>query len=70
MSLHAANVREQLVKMANEYIDLVNGTGLAELGALGTSRTSFLSRPGTKGYIADIRGLAMPLTSAERNEFA
>ena len=29
--LYAANVREELVKMANEYIDLVNGTRLAEL---------------------------------------
>jgi hypothetical protein len=29
--LHAANVREQLVKMANEYIGRVNGASLAEL---------------------------------------
>src|SRR6266536_1757902 len=65
--LYAANVREELVKMANEHIDLVNGASLSpSSGALGTSRTSFLSPPGTKGYIPSIRGLAMPLTSAER----
>src|SRR5260370_1698359 len=65
--LYAANVREELVKMANEHIDLVNGASRSpSSGALGTSRTSFLSRPGTKGYIPSIRGLAMPLTSAER----
>jgi hypothetical protein len=55
--LYAANVREELVKMANEYIDLVNGASLSpSSGSLGTSRTSFLSRPGTKGYISSIPG--------------
>jgi hypothetical protein len=29
--LHAANVREQLLKMANEFIDPVNGASLTEL---------------------------------------
>ena len=28
--LHAANVREQLVKMADEYIDPVNGSNQCE----------------------------------------
>jgi len=53
---YAANVREELVKMANEHIDLVNGASLSpSSGALGTSRTSFLSRSGTKGYIPGFR---------------
>src|SRR5712691_7074024 len=42
--LYAANVRAQLVKMATEYIHLVNGASLSpSSGALGTSRTSFRS---------------------------